>query len=138
MNSTTDPVIDKSTRLFPFSSPTGVTISKSSSEFKTPYENSLTDDRIAELHANKPIRICDDTYYAAFREKPNTVKSREQADEERLAKIEKYVADHPDCTSVMISEATGISKLQVTSICSNNADVFICMRGYRTVLYRVK
>ena len=132
------PVIDKSTQIFQSSYRIEVTTSKSLSNFKTEYENSLTDERIAELHAGKPIRICNDAYYAAIREKPNTVKTKEQIDEEYLVKIKEYVDAHPNSTSEQISEATKIPRYRVTQVCSNNTDTFVCMRGYRTVLYRVK
>lgn len=141
MNSTIGHETDKSTLDFPSGSPIEVTTLKSVNNpfFKTPYELSLTDERIAELHADKPIRVCNQAYYDALRDKPVECMNKTQERlQERLDAIKKYVADNPDSSSNQIADALDLRQVVVSRVCNDHPDVFIATRAFRTVIYRVK
>lgn len=105
---------------------------------KSPYEESLTDARIADLHAGKRIRVCNRAYYDKI-EKPAVKRSRQAIiNDDDAAKISEYLTDNPNRSGSQISDATGLRVTRVTRLVRLYPDTFSLHKIHRNVLYNVK
>lgn len=106
---------------------------------KSAYELSLTDERIAELHAGKPIRVCDDVFYAKLREREDKIViNRHQAKEDSdIEKIQTYLIEHPNKDSNQIADACQMKQSRAVRILNDHPELFDASKAHRNVLYRV-